>query len=239
MSKSEGWTGKALTILFASISLMIAIPSVYLRAIISILLLLALVRLEGESLNLNLGTIKGSLQASFMALALTLTLLPISEVRLAGAKPLTLFQALTFQLAVSTWEEIVFRGYPLLRFSKTLLISSSLAFSLIHAFNPGFGIQAFFGLLLAGLLLGILRYYFGLLPSISFHLTWNFLIEHVWGFPNSGIRDQSIFISEIGGSELISGGLFGPEASLIFMVEISIFLLILLFKRLVDAGDRI
>ena len=228
------WLGKALAFLFTTTLLMMAVPSVYLRAIISLAVFAILVMYEKE--DPNTGTLKRSVLASVLAFLMTLPLLPFSRVEIGVLDPSILLEFSIFHLSVATWEEAVYRGYPLLRFSGGALIASSLAFSIIHIFNPGFGPQAFVGIFLAGLALGVMRYEWGLAPSISMHFTWNILMEHIWGYPTSGLRGPSILRSELIGPDLITGGDFGPEASVVVMIE---FLLLLLMLRFVRLDDRL
>ncbi len=228
------WLGKALAFLFTITLFMTAVPSVYLRAIISLAVFAILVMYEKE--DPNTGTLKRSVLASVLAFLMTLPLLPFSRVEIGVLDPSILLEFSIFHLSVATWEEAVYRGYPLLRFSGGALIASSLAFSIIHIFNPGFGPQAFIGIFLAGLALGVMRYEWGLAPSISMHFTWNILMEHIWGYPTSGLRGPSILRSELTGPDLITGGDFGPEASVVVMIE---FLLLLLALRFVRLNDRL
>lgn len=84
MSKYGNWVKRSLNFLVASTVLMLVVPGPYLRALASIILI-ALARAEGE--DLNLGTVHKSLLTSLMALAITLTILILSEVKLLGNNP--------------------------------------------------------------------------------------------------------------------------------------------------------
>ena len=49
---------------------------------------------------------------------------------------------------------------------------------------------------------------------IGIHWTWNFSQGNVFGFPVSGTSvDNSLITPVISGNELLTGGEFGPEAS--------------------------
>ncbi len=200
------------------------IPIFYLRALASIIALFIIVRLE--RIHVKLGSLPDIAKASLIAFVMTLPFLLISDVRFSGGISLDdLFNITLFQISVSTWEEVVYRG-PMHKLTLVSLSSSSLLFSLIHALNPGYNAMAFLGIFIAGLALGIMRYFWGLLSTISFHLTWNIAIGHIWGFTLSGIKEESIFTSIPQAPSLLSGGYFGPEASIISFLE---FILIFAF----------
>ncbi len=228
----DGW--KVLAFLLTATVFMVIVPTPYLRALLSVGVFALIVRHQGE--DPRVGTLSRSIQAAALAFAMTLVLLPLSRIEVGRFDPSILLSALPFHLSVAIWEEVIYRGYPLLRFSRTNLLTSSLMFSLIHAFNPGFGLQAFLGIFVAGLALGAMRYEWGLGPVVSMHFSWNVFMEHIWGYPTSGLRGPSLFVSELMGPDLITGGTFGPEASLIVMTE---FLSLFLIIRLVGRSDRL
>ncbi len=159
-----------------------------------------------------LGGIEGALTGLLLGFALTLPFALISEVKYEGS--LT-WRPLAIYLLVALWEEAVFRGYPLARGSPYSLLATSLLFSLVHAGNPGFTPLAFLGIFAAALMLGAVRIYRGFLSAAALHFSWNFFEGSFWGFTVSGIRLGSLFRSRINGPALITGGDFGPEASII------------------------
>ncbi|MDK2372978.1 MAG: CPBP family intramembrane metalloprotease [Candidatus Korarchaeota archaeon] len=226
--KDDSWERRALSFLLAATVLMMLVPTPYLRALLSLTIFALLVKYHGG--DPKIGTLKGSVTASILAFAMTLPLLPFSQLEFSGFDPALLLNVIPFHLSVAVWEEVVYRGYPLLRFSRTSLLASSLAFSLIHAFNPGFGLQAFLGVFVAGLALGLMRCEWGLGPAISMHFSWNIFMEHLWGYPTSGLRGPSVFVSKLVGSDILTGGDFGPEASIIVMAEF--FSLFLAFRSI-------
>ncbi|GEM_PF-1270257 len=227
--EDSSWEGKALAFLLAATILMMVVPTPYLRALLSSTVFVLLVRYQGE--DLKIGSLKRSVAASLLAFAMTLPLLLFSKLEFSDFNSAFLLSAIPFHLSVAVWEEVVYRGYPLLRFSRVNLLASSLVFSLIHAFNPGFGLQAFLGIFIAGLALGLVRCEWGLGPAISMHFSWNISMEHLWGYPTSGLRGPSVFVSKLIGSDILTGGNFGPEASIIVMIEFSLLFLALRFMR--------
>ena len=49
---------------------------------------------------------------------------------------------------------------------------------------------------------------------IGIHFAWNFTQGGIFGAPISGFRFKSIFEFQLSGPEILTGGAFGPEASL-------------------------
>lgn len=140
-------------------------------------------------------------------------------------------------LLVAIVEETLFRGYILknlmLSFNKYLaLIISSILFSIAHAANPSYDLVAFFDLFLAGILLGLSYIYTkNLWFPIALHFSWNFFQTHV-GFNVSGQDSYSIIQIDILENNLLNGGGFGFEGSILslFFQVISIILIYQYFK---------
>jgi membrane protease YdiL (CAAX protease family) len=133
---------------------------------------------------------------------------------------------------VAVAEEMVFRGYILHNLMQSvnryaaLLITSAL-FALAHATNPNFNWLAFVNIFLAGLILGINYIYTqNLWYALLFHFAWNFLQGPVIGYEVSGLNFQSVFQLELKGNEIITGGKFGFEGSVIASLLLIIAILI-------------
>jgi membrane protease YdiL (CAAX protease family) len=103
------------------------------------------------------------------------------------------------------------------------LIAQAVLFGALHLANPNASFTAAAaiaveaGLMLAGFYLLTGR----LWMSVGVHAAWNFTQGWVWGASVSGIPvTESWLVSnpKPGASELLSGGAFGPEASLPAMV---------------------
>ena len=122
---------------------------------------------------------------------------------------------------VSLNEEIAIRGYILQNLSRSFnkyiaLVLSSLVFMIMHIGNPNMSAVPLFNLFLAGLLLGVYCIHKNnLWFPIGAHITWNYFQGPVLGFEVSGNDVDSIFIQSLNGSELITGGEFGFEGSII------------------------
>ena len=125
---------------------------------------------------------------------------------------------------VSLNEEIAIRGYILQNLSSSFnkyiaLVLSSLVFMIMHIGNPNMSAVPLFNLFLAGLLLGVYCIHKNnLWFPIGAHITWNYFQGPVLGFDVSGNDVDSIFIQILNGSELITGGEFGFEGSIILTV---------------------
>jgi membrane protease YdiL (CAAX protease family) len=137
----------------------------------------------------------------------------------APASDIILLSALLLLSAFS--EELVFRGFVLGRLLNVtnrlmaLLVSSAI-FALFHINNPEVSPIAVVNIFLGGLVLGITYSYsrniwFGLM----LHFSWNFVQGPILGIPVSGLVLPSLVSSQTQGPEMITGGQFGLEASLI------------------------
>ena len=136
-------------------------------------------------------------------------------------------------VVVAFHEEIMLRGYILRSLMESMnrylaLAVSSLIFMTVHLLNPNISFLGAVNLFLAGIVLGI--YYVhksNLWLPIGMHLTWNFFQGPIFGFEVSGIKSQSLIKQTVNGSDLITGGQFGFEASLLATVLIIVVILYL------------
>lgn len=133
---------------------------------------------------------------------------------------------LCFYFLVACGEEVLFRGvlFRLIdeRFGFWWAMGlSSLMFGFIHIFQPGATIWSSIAIAVeAGLLLGAAYKWTGTLWfPIGIHLAWNFIQGNVFGFSVSGGgKEESILNAAVTGPDIITGGAFGPEASVITAV---------------------
>jgi membrane protease YdiL (CAAX protease family) len=130
--------------------------------------------------------------------------------------------SLLIMTLVGFWEELVFRGYILQNMAegmglRTAVLVSCLLYGLIHSAYPTAGLlsTAFI------VLFGYLRIY-GLLRtgqlwlSIGMHAGWNFFQATVFGFAASGhAEDRTLVTHDALAADWLSGGDFGPEASIV------------------------
>jgi uncharacterized protein len=95
------------------------------------------------------------------------------------------------------------------------LLISAVAFGLVHATNPGASPVSVVGNALGGLIYGMaflgarnIWFPFGL------HLGWNFT-QSLLGLPVSGHHFPGPMLASSAGSDVVTGGVFGPEAGII------------------------
>jgi membrane protease YdiL (CAAX protease family) len=134
-----------------------------------------------------------------------------------------------FYAGAATLEEVVVRGYLLVNAAEGLsgrlgrvravlasLLLTSLLFGVLHAANPGGTALGLLNITLAGLLLGGSYVLSGRLAlPVGIHAAWNFAVGAVYGLPVSGLETSSALLAvEPTGSELLTGGSFGPEGGL-------------------------
>lgn len=123
-------------------------------------------------------------------------------------------------------EETLFRGLLFRLSSKLLgtwgaLLFTSALFGAAHAFNPGATISSSLAIALeAGVLLGAAyaatqRLW---LP-IGLHIGWNFTEGSVFSMSISGMaKSAGLFQGSLNGPRLLTGGQFGPEASIVAVI---------------------
>lgn len=135
-------------------------------------------------------------------------------------------------ILIGYWEELVFRGYLLQNMVDGLglrvaVIVSCLLYGAIHAGNPNAGMLS----TLIIVLFGYLRIYgylgSGLLwLSMGMHIGWNFFQGPVFGYAASGHAEKLTVVSHrAAGPDWLTGGDFGPEASVITVPVIVLALL--------------
>ena len=134
---------------------------------------------------------------------------------------LSLLQSFFLFILVSVNEEVLVRGYILPNFMDSMnrylaLVLSSLIFTGLHLLNPNVSVLGVTNIFLAGILLGI-GYIFtkNLWFPLALHFSWNFFQGPIFGFEVSGTDSNALISQSINGSELLTGGKFGFEGSLL------------------------
>ena len=135
--------------------------------------------------------------------------------------------SLVLFIGVSFFEEIIFRGYMLKNLLESFnpfvaLLISSLFFSLIHASNLNVTLLGLCNIFLAGIFLGV-SYVFtkNLWFPIALHFSWNFF-QAMFGFKVSGLDSYSIIEFMIPYNNMINGGEFGFESSILSIIVLFI-----------------
>ena len=173
--------------------------------------------------------------------SVSLTLSPNLQASL-GALP---FFLVLFTLAAAV-EEFVFRGYPLQvlaegsrRWIAGVLLC--LPFTLAHASNPDVTMIGVANIFLASVVLVILYFQTRRLwIPITFHLSWNLAQSWLWGFDVSGIKiEDQFFVVATHGSDLVTGGEFGLEGSILTTVLFVAAVVWLLLKPILRPTDEV
>lgn len=134
-------------------------------------------------------------------------------------------------------EEIVTRGWLLNVLSSKynigfgLLISSTL-FGLMHLTNPNVNYIAVINIILVGLFYGLYVIKTNDLWAVcGMHSAWNFAQGNIFGFEVSGldISVGTLIDLNLVENDFITGGVFGPEASIVATFVLLLSIIILLF----------
>ncbi len=167
----------------------------------------------------------------------TLAAVTIGLLALFGGYQITGWGSITGALAVvgtmcavAVAEEVFFRGivFRLLRGrwgALLALIVSSTIFGLLHLINPGATLNGALSVAIeAGLMLGAAYLLTGSLwLAIGLHFGWNVAIGGIFGTVVSGsdARD-ALFTATTAGPDWLTGGSFGPEASIVAILVCSV-----------------
>jgi len=127
----------------------------------------------------------------------------------------------TVAFTVAILEEILLRGIVFRlteeKWGSTIaLIISGLIFAGLHLVNPHVTVISILCITAVGVLLGAAyMYYRSLWVPIAIHFGWNFTQNGIFGAITSGNeKTSSLLTTQISGSEILTGGGFGPEGSI-------------------------
>ncbi|WP_123536612.1 CPBP family intramembrane glutamic endopeptidase [Halosimplex salinum] len=179
------------------------------------------------------------LAAGFLRVTGTLVARSEASLGIAPGVPLALALALTlaYFVGVGVFEELLFRGYVLTNVAEGLFgwrgigrggafagatVVSSLAFGVGHGLNPNVTALALANIALFGVLFAATYLLTGRIAiAIGLHVTWNFSIASVFGFPVSGFTTPVTVVAvEQSGPRALTGGAFGPEGGLLALVAL-------------------
>ncbi len=154
--------------------------------------------------------------------------------------------AFTLFLAVAVGEEILFRGILFRWIDERwglfpALVVSAIVFGAVHITESGASVWSSIAIAIeAGLLLGAAYKWSGTLwLPIGIHWAWNYVQGNVFGIAVSGSDEMPSFFNTImNGPDIITGGLFGAEASVIAVclgAAVSVLFISLHFKKIQKA----
>lgn len=138
--------------------------------------------------------------------------------------PISLLVSLLLYFFVAVTEEVIGRGFILGRMLDgginkfVALFISAVLFSLMHLFNPNFAFVPFLNIMLAGCFLGASYIYTrNLCFPIALHWFWNWIQGSVLGYKVSGneFSNENLLILHFPEENLINGGTFGFEGSIL------------------------
>lgn len=188
--------------------------------------------------NLIYGLLLGALYISFTFAFLKLSnSITVQTQSLTEGLIIALLTSFAMILLQSGTEEVVFRGYLLRVLSREGQFSGAILtaalFSIAH-FWQGLNTLGLFNIFLFGFFAAQLVFKSkGLWIPIGFHGAWNFFQMKVYGFPVYGNTNFAFLQVVSSNNVLLSGGDYGPEASLIttFLLSASIITLYLISKN--------
>lgn len=213
------WIAIAMATLMAAFALLVYAASVRFieQRAVSELALSAMGR------ELGFGLIAGAGLYTFCVLILMV----LGVYRIEGVNPIVfVLPSIAMAVSSSVFEEllhrgVIFRNVEELAGSWIALGVSALIFGLRHLGNPdgtllgALAITVEAGLLLAALFLLTRRLWL----SIGSHLSWNFVQSGIFSGSVSGAFEQpGLFQATIQGPDLLTGGSFGMEASLVALI---------------------
>jgi membrane protease YdiL (CAAX protease family) len=173
--------------------------------------------------DLGLGLVGGALL--FSLVTVVAALVGVYRIVGFGSTASILYALVIIGIVPAVIEETLFRGIlfrHLENFGGTwfALALTSALFGVAHIFNPNATVFSSFAIAVeAGILLGgaymLTR---SLWAPIGLHAAWNFTQGEVFDVPVSGLDQNGLVQATLSGSELLSGGSFGLEASVIALV---------------------
>ncbi len=142
-------------------------------------------------------------------------------------------------LAVAVGEEMILRGVVFRWIDErwntgVALLVSAILFGWMHISNDNATWWSSLAITIeAGLLLGAAYKWSGTLwVPIGIHWAWNYTQGNIFGLAVSGTNaGTTMLTTTVGGPEIITGGAFGPEASIISVILGTLYTLIFLGNR--------
>lgn len=154
-------------------------------------------------------------------------LLVLGMYRIEGLNPVAyMLPAIAMALSAATFEELFFRGVVLksiedLAGSWIALVVASAIFGATHLLNPeGTIVGAVYVGIEGGLLLAAgYLYTRRLWLAMGMHVAWNYVQSAVFsGVVSGGVFDSGLLDAKLEGPDLLTGGSFGVESSVLALV---------------------
>ena len=181
--------------------------------------------LRGEHALRNLGLGLGGGALLFSLVTAVAALVGVYDIVGWGSTRSILYALVMIGIIPGVIEEVLFRGILFRHLedfggSWFALALTSALFGVAHIFNPNATFFSSFAIAVeAGVLLGgaymLTR---SLWAPIGLHAAWNFTQGQIFDVPVSGIDGTGLVEARLSGPELLSGGTFGLEASVIALV---------------------
>ncbi|WP_042210632.1 CPBP family intramembrane glutamic endopeptidase [Paenibacillus borealis] len=131
-------------------------------------------------------------------------------------------------------EEVVFRGYLQHLLSSRIGVPAavgmtSILFSLAHMANPGYSWISGLNIVIIALIFSWVTLRTGnLYAAMALHISWNLFQGYIYGVAVSGNTPKGIYSVSLQGNDLLTGGRFGLEGSLITTLILVILYAVLL-----------
>jgi membrane protease YdiL (CAAX protease family) len=162
--------------------------------------------------------------------------------QVSGIRPFTvLWPFLIMSIQAGVVEEILSRGI-IFRIAEEgigtwwSILLSALIFGFMHLWNPNATLFSSVSIALtAGVILAMLYVITRQLwVPIGLHIGWNFTLGGIYGAPVSGGEPNGLLEASFPGPDWITGGAFGPEASVITVAVFLVFGIFLIRKSIRD-----
>ncbi|WP_035495634.1 type II CAAX endopeptidase family protein [Fusobacterium sp. oral taxon 370] len=192
------------------------------------------------------GSLFGTLQILFV-FSIILGLEAVEVYYVANIPMIVFIKVFIFFIFQGLFEELLFRGYLMPVFSKVIgikftIILLSFLFTCIHLLNPNLSMIGLTNVFLAGVTFSLIYYYTGNIWLVgAMHTFWNFILGFIVGSQVSGIPIfySILFSLPVEGKDLISGGEFGFEASIVeTILELAIILFVIYLIKKEKKGEN-
>jgi uncharacterized protein len=187
-------------------------------------------------------TISGLLIGTTLQCLTILVIYFFGNFRIISSNPFSsIITPFAVAFSVAIFEETLLRGIIFRVVEEKLgshisLLISAVIFGAVHLLNPESSLISSICIFIVGFMLGTSYIYRrSLWLPIAIHFSWNFVQSGIFGAITSGNeKTGSLFNTNITGSELITGGTFGPEGTIqatLFWLLVSIIFMILITKQ--------